>query len=474
MLLDLLIKNGHVFYKNKLQKLDIGIKNTKLFCIQKEIKFKSKKTIDAKSMYVLPGGIDSHVHISQRFAPNVEIADNFESATKSAAAGGNTFVIPFALQQKGESLRKVVNDYHLLAKNNCLIDYSFHLIISDTNSRILGQELPSLIKDGYTSLKIFMTYEDLVLTDLEILEVLKVAKENKALVMVHAEGYDAIRFLTKEYENQGKIAPYYHGESRPDVVEREAVHRAISHAEIIDSPIMIVHVSSKIALEQITWAKKRGLSVYAETCPQYITLTKDNLKGLNMDMEGAKYVCSPPPRDKESQKAIWEGIINKTFSIFSSDHCPFRYNDHKGKLNPKAKTSFKWIPNGIPGVETRLPILFSEGVVKKRISIKDFVDLTSTNHAKIYGLWPKKGAIEVNFDADIVIWDPNKKKKISQKNLHHGADYTPWEGFEITGWPITTISRGNIVFSENSFISNSLPGKFFERKTSSLLKKTNN
>ena len=467
---DLLIKNAEVFYKDEVQKLDIAIVNSKIAKIEKKIdESKSFKTINAQNLLALPGGIDSHVHISQPSGPDVEMADDFTSATKAAAAGGNTFVIPFALQNRGDSIRSVVQNYHKLANGNCYIDYAFHLIISDVNPKILGQELPALIKDGYTSLKIFMTYDDLVLQDLEILNIMKTAKEHKALVMVHAEGYDAIRFLTGEAERKGNTAPYYHAETRPDIVEREAVHRAISHAEIVGVPLMIVHVSSEIALEQIRWAKeKRKLPIYAETCTQYITLTKDDLKGLNMDMSGAKYVCSPPPRDEQSQKAIWKGLQENVFSVFSSDHCPFKYNDIKGKLTPKAKTSFRWVPNGIPGIETRLPIFFSEGVSKNRISIKQFVELTSTNHAKIYGLWPQKGAIELGFDADIVLWDPKKKVTISQKNLHHGADYTPWEGFEVTGVPVTTISNGIVVYSEGQFLTEP-KGKFVHRGISSLI-----
>lgn len=467
---NLLIKNAEVFYQDNLDKLDIAILDGKISKIEKNIQESlSTEVINAEDMLALPGGIDSHVHISQPSGPDVEMADDFTSATKAAAAGGNTFVLPFALQNRGESIRSVVQDYHKLADGNCYIDYAFHLIISDTNPKILGQELPALIKDGYTSLKIFMTYDDLILQDIEILNVMKTAKENKALVMVHAEGYDAIRFLVNEFEQKGNVAPYYHAETRPDIVEREAIHRAISHAEIVGAPLMVVHVSSEIALEQIKWAKqKRKLPIYAETCPQYITLTKEDLKGLNMDMTGAKYVCSPPPRDEVSQQAIWKGLQENVFSVFSSDHCPFRYNDSRGKLNPKAKTSFKWVPNGIPGVETRLPILFSEGVSKKRISIKQFVELTSTNHAKIYGLWPRKGSIDIGFDADIVLWDPKKKVTISQKNLHHGSDYTPWEGFEVIGVPITTISNGNVVFNNGKFVSQP-KGKFVPRGTSSLI-----
>jgi dihydropyrimidinase len=288
-----------------------------------------------------------------------------------------------------------------------------------------------------------MTYQDLALSDFELLSVFESARETGALVMVHAENYDAIRFLSDRLEQAGKTAPQYHATSRPIPVEREATHRAISLAELIDVPIMIVHVSNGEAMEEIRRAQARGLKIYGETCPQYLVLTEKDLEGLNM--EGAKYVCSPPPRDRASQQACWLGLQQKIFQLFSSDHCPFRYDDPAGKLTPKGRTSFRWVPNGIPGVETRLPILFSEGVVKGRMTINDFVAFTATNHAKMYGLQPRKGSIAIGADADIAIWDPKRTVKITAGDLHHGADYTPYEGLEVTGWPVTTIVRGQVV-----------------------------
>jgi dihydropyrimidinase len=219
-------------------------------------------------------------------------------------------------------------------------------------------------------------------------------------------------------------------------------------------------------MEQIRWAQSRGLKVYAETCPQYITLTAEDLQGPDMDMSGTKYVCSPPPRDAESQAAIWEGLRSGVFQTFSSDHCPFRYDSPAGKLHPNGKSSFRWVPNGIPGVETRLPILFSEGVSKGRISLNRFVELTATNHAKIYGLYPRKGSIGVGFDADIVLWDPNRREIIRQEILHHGADYTPWEGFEVTGWPVTTLLRGQVVAEGGRIVGAKGAGRILARDVS--------
>ena len=316
------------------------------------------------------------------------------------------------------------------------------------------------MSSGYPSFKVFMTYDDLVLTDRQLLEVFSVAREHGALVMVHAEGYDQIKFMTDRLEREGKTHSYYHAESRPELVEREATHRAISHAELIGIPIMIVHVSGREAMEQIQWARGRGMKIYAETCPQYLVLTADDLKGLNMDMSGAKYVCSPPPRDRASQDAIWRGLEGGVFQTFSSDHCPFRFDDEAGKKHPKARTSFRWVPNGIPGVAARLPILFSEGVAKGRITLSEFVALTSTNHAKMYGLYPRKGSIMIGADADIVLWDADKKVTLTQDLMQHGSDYTPYEGMEVTGWPIKTLLRGELIADEGRIVGAPGMGQF--------------
>jgi dihydropyrimidinase len=388
------------------------------------------------------------------------MADDFASATRAAAFGGNTFVMPYCLQAKGQPLREALKDYHALAEQKCYVDHSFHLIIADPSENVLGQELPALVADGYTSLKIFMTYADLALNDFQILEVLSVARETGALVQVHAENYDAIRFLTDRLERAGNTAPYFHGKSRPILVEREATYRAISLAELIDVPIVVVHVSNREAMEEIRRAQMRGLKIHGETCPQYLVLTEDDLKDLGM--EGAKYVCSPPPRDHASQLACWEGLQQGIFSLFSSDHCPFRYDDEAGKLTPNARTGFRWVPNGIPGIETRLPILFSEGVSKGRISLNQFVALTATNHAKTYRL-ANKGSIAVGYDADIAIWDPNKTATLSQQNLHHGADYTPYEGLKITGWPTATMLRGRFVVRDGKLVGSQGDGRYVSR-----------
>ena len=466
-MLDLVITGGTVATASDTFKCDVGIRDGRVVALGEALG-EAREVIDARDRLVLPGGIDSHVHLAQPSGPGIVMADDFESGTRSAAFGGNTLVMPFCMQQKGQSLRQALKDYHATAAGKCHIDVSFHLIISDPTPSVLGQELPALVDDGYTSFKVFMTYQDLALSDYQMLQVFTTARETGALVMVHAENYDAIRFLTDRLERAGKTAPKFHAASRPIPVEREATHRAISLAELIDVPIMVVHVSNGPAMEEIRRAQSRGLKVMGETCPQYLVLTEKDMDGLNM--EGAKYVCSPPPRDIASQQACWRGIETGVFQVFSSDHCPFRYDDPQGKLTPSGRTSFRWVPNGIPGVETRLPILFSEGVVKGRITLNQFVALSSTNHARIYGLHPTKGTIAIGADADIVLWDPARRVTIAAADLHQGSDYTPYEGLEVTGWPQTTIVRGQVVVRDGLLIGATTHGQHVARERSAYAK----
>ncbi|TXM74101.1 dihydropyrimidinase [Methylobacterium sp. WL12] len=460
---DLAIRGGTVVTAADTLRAEIGIRDGRIVTVAERVA-DAARTVDASGLLVLPGGIDSHVHIAQPSGPGIVMADDFASATRAAAAGGNTCVMPFALQPRGGSLRKAAEAYRALAEGQCHVDVAIHLIVSDPTEAVLGQELPALIAAGYTSFKVFMTYDDLVLNDRQILDVFDVARREGARVMVHAEGYDAIRYLSERLEKAGETRPFGHALSRPQLVEREAAHRAISHAELVDLDIVIVHVSGEQAMEQIAWAQGRGLKIHAETCPQYLTLTADDMKGIGDDpMSGAKYVCSPPPRDAASQAAIWSGLQRGVFDVVSSDHCPFRYDDPAGKLNPRGKTSFRWIPNGIPGIETRLPVLFSEGVSTGRITLNQFAALTATNHAKLYGLYPRKGSIGPGFDADLTLWDPNRRETIRQAALHHGADYTPWEGFQVTGWPVMTIARGRVIAEDGRVLSEPGQGRVLDR-----------
>jgi dihydropyrimidinase len=460
MRFDTIIRGGTVATAADTFVCDIGINQGRITALGHDLG-EANSVIDATNRLVLPGGIDSHVHFAQPSGEGIVMADGFATGTRSAAFGGNTTVLPFCLQEKGQSLREALRDYHALAEGECYVDVSFHLIVSDPTAQVLGQELPALVTDGYSSLKVFMTYEGLALSDRQLLETMAVARETGAVLMVHAENFDAIRFLTDRLEQAGKTAPLFHATSRPIPVEREATHRAISLAELVDVPIMIVHVSNREAMEEISRAQRRGLKVMGETCPQYLMLTEKDLDQVNM--EGSKYVCSPPPRDEASQQACWEGLQRNVFSVFSSDHCPFRYDDPSGKLAPKGRSSFRWVPNGIPGVATRLPILFSEGVRKGRIDLNSFVALTATNHAKIYGLYPRKGTIAVGSDADIVLWDPERKVTISHDLIHDGSDYTPYEGLEVVGWPVLTMVRGRVVVDDGRLVGEKGYGSYLSR-----------
>ncbi|OWU84311.1 dihydropyrimidinase [Oceanicola sp. 22II-s10i] len=454
MSFDTIIRGARVVTPGGVSTCDIGIEGGVITALGTRLDG-AAEVIDATGLIAMPGGIDSHVHISQPSGPGIEMADDFASATRSAVAGGNTTVLPFCLPEDGQTLREAVADYHAKAAGNCFCDVSFHLIVKETDPVTLGQDLPALIAAGHTSFKVFMTYQGLALSDRQILEVMAVAREQNALVMVHAENEDAIEFLRDKAEREGQTGPMHHARTRPVPVEREATHRAITLAEIADVPLTIVHVSNGEALDEIRRGRQRGAKVFAETCPQYVTLTADDLDRAGF--EGAKYVCSPPPRTAGEWDAIWSGITGGDFELFSSDHCPFRFADEAGKDAPGARKSFRNIPNGIPGVETRLPILFSEGVVKGRISLEKFAAITATNHARLYGL-ERKGAIMVGKDADIVLWDPALSRPIRQADLHHGADYTPWEGFDITGWPVRTILRGRTVMLDGAPLAEATGG----------------
>lgn len=459
---DRVIRNGTVATASDVFKADVGIRDGRIVALASGMAA-CKEEIDATDKLVLPGGVDAHCHFDQPTSDGSRMADDFESGPRSAAFGGTTTVIPFACQQKGQSLRSAVTDYHARAKGKSVIDYAFHLIVTDPTEQVLGQELPALIREGYTSFKIYTTYEDLKLNDRQIIEVLALAKREGALTMIHAENSDVIAWLTEALERSGHTTPRHHANARPAIAEREATHRAISFAEVVGAPLLVVHVSGGEAMDQIATARHKGLRIFAETCPQYLFLTADD---LNLDgFQGAKNICSPPPRDRASQESVWRGLQDGTFQVFSSDHAPFRFDDPQGKKVRGENASFAHVPNGIPGVETRLPLLFSEGVVKKRISLRRFVALTSTNPARLYGLMPRKGTIAIGVDADIAIWNPQKRVTITNDMLHHNVDYTPYEGRVVTGWPETMLSRGEVIIDKGALLATPGRGVFLECDT---------
>ncbi len=453
---DLVIRGGTVATAADTTLCDVGIKDGAVAALGKNLGAGARE-IDATGRLVLPGGIDSHCHIEQRSSAGVVCADDFYSATVAAAFGGTTTVIPFAAQHRGQSLRRVVEEYHEAAGPKAVIDYAFHLIISDPSEQVLGQELPALIRDGYTSFKVYMTYDLLQLDDGQMLDILAVARREGALVMVHAENHDMIKWLTARLLDRGLGAPRYHAVSHARLAEGEATNRAVALSQLLDVPILLVHVSAAEAIEVIRNAQTKGLKIYGETCPQYLFLTADDI--AKPGMEGAKFCCSPPPRDHAAQEAVWTGLRNGTFQVFSSDHAPYRF-DASGKLPKGDKTTFKEIANGVPGIELRLPLLFSEGVGQGRLDLNAFVALTATNHAKLYGLYPKKGTIAVGSDADIAIWDPERETTITAGMLHDNVGYTPYEGRRLRGWPVTVLSRGRIVVEDGKLAAARGSGAF--------------
>jgi dihydropyrimidinase len=454
---DLVISNGTVVTAADVARCEVGIRDGRIVALADQLEG-GRTTIDATDMLVMPGGIDSHCHVDQRAYGATECADDFLSGTISAACGGTTTIIPFAMALRGESLREVVDDYRRRAEGKAVIDYAIHLIVPDASADRLGQELPSLVREGYTSFKIFLSFEGLKLADGEVLRILETARRERALVMVHAENDDCVSWLTEKLVDAGQVAPQFHGAARPIAVEREAVHRAITLAELADVPILVVHVASADAMEQIAWARRRGRRVFAETCPQYLVLTADDMGRPHF--EGAKFVCTPPPRDRATQEALWRGLGRGAFEVVSSDHSPYRFAGPTGKQAHGPNAPFHQIANGLPGIEMRLPLLFSEGVLKQRIDLNAFVALAATNAAKTYGIYPRKGTIAVGADADLAIWDPAREVEVRHELLHDGADYTPYEGMRVTGWPVVTISRGEVVWRDGEVTAEPGRGRF--------------
>lgn len=468
MTFDLVIHGGTIATAADVARADIGISDGRIVAIAERLSG-GETRLDAGGRLVLPGGIDAHCHLDQPQAPGLAangavMADGFRTGSISAAFGGTTTIVPFCVQHRGQSLMAAVEDYHRRADGQAVIDYAFHLIVSDPTAAVLGQELPALIRRGHTSLKVYMTYEALHLSDRQILDVFATARQERAIVLIHAENHEILGWLADRLEAEGRTAPKEHAASRPLPVEREATHRAVTLAEIAGVPLVVVHISGGDPLEEVRRARARGLTVIAETCPQYLLLTADDLD--LPDMEGAKAMCSPPPRDVAAQASLWRGIEDGTFDIINSDHAPYRF-DREGKLRAGPRASFRKVANGLPGLETRLPLLFSEGVVKGRIDLQRFVALTATNNARLYGLHPRKGTIAVGADADIAIWDPETRRTIRNSDLHHNVDYTPFEGLEVQGWPETVLSRGEILIKAGALTAKPGRGRFLEQSTSS-------
>jgi dihydropyrimidinase len=456
---DLIVRGGTLATASDTFAADVAVKDGVITALGRDLG-EATRVIDAQGLLVLPGGVDAHCHIEQESSSHIMTADDFYSASVSAAFGGTTTILPFAAQHKGQSLREVVTRARERADAKTVIDYALHLIVSDPNEQVMGQELPGLIMDGYCSFKVYMTYAALKIDDRQMLDVLALARQHGAMTMVHAENDDVISWISERLLARGYVAPKYPAISHPQIAEAEASQRAIDLARLIDAPLLIVHVSAPEAARAILEARGQGLEIYGETCPQYLFLSAEDLD--REGMEGAKFCCSPPPRDKAAQEAIWRGLKNGTFQVFSSDHAPYRF-DETGKLAAGPKATFRQIANGLPGLETRLALLFSEGVGKGRLTLNEFVALTATNPAKIYGLHPRKGTLAVGADADLALWDPTWERTITAAMLHDQAGYTPYEGRRITGWPRAVISRGRVVVEDERLNAERGSGRFLER-----------
>jgi dihydropyrimidinase len=461
MALDLVIRGGTVATAEKTYRADVGIQGERVAEIGSNLS--GTRIVDATGKLVLPGGVDSHCHIEQLSGMGVMAADDFYSATVSAAHGGTTTVIPFCAQHRGDDLKKVLNDYHARARVKAVIDYGFHLIIANPDEKTLERDLPEAIRSGIRSFKVFMTYDRMRLHDEQILDVMAAARREGALVMVHAENHGMISWLAGRMLKQGNSLPRYHAICHTRGSEAEAIERVVKLAELVDCPILIVHVSTPQGIDAIRQARMRGLKVFGETCPQYLFLTA---KDIDIGLPGAMFCCSPPPRDEQAQEACWRGLKDGALHVYSSDHAPYRM-DASGKLPKGDKTTFKEMANGVPGLELRLPLLFSYGYKAGRISLEEFVNLTSTRHAQTYGLYPRKGAIAVGADADLAIWDPEKKLVIEKTRDNVG--YTPYKGRALTGWPLTVLSRGEVIVEDGKLSAERGRGRFLAREPSDAL-----
>ena len=451
-----LIKGGTVVTATDIYKGDVLIEEEKIAAIGTSLDVPADKTLDASGKYVLPGGIDVHTHLDMPFGGTTS-ADDFESGTVAAAHGGTTCVVDFAIQYKGQTLRQAWENWMKKAQGKAAIDYGFHMIVTDLNDSV-EKEMDSLVREGVTSFKLFMAYPGVfMLDDATIFRALLKTGENGGTICMHAENGGVIDVLVKKALAEGKTAPKYHALTRPARAEAEATHRAIALAEMADVPIYIVHLSAAEALEMVTEARDRGLPAFAETCPQYLFLSYANYE--EPGFEGAKYVMSPPLRAKGNEERLWRGLAGNDLQAVSTDHCPFCMKEQK----ELGKNDFSKIPNGAPGIETRMSLVFDGGVRSGKISLNRFVELTSTSPAKIFGLFPRKGTVAPGSDADLVIFDPKKKHTLSAKTHQMKVDYNPYEGREVTGQAEVVLSRGNVIVENGKFVGRAGSGSFLKR-----------
>lgn len=455
----IIVRNGSVVLPQGVARLDVGIRDETIVAIGENLA-PGIMEIDATDKIVAPGGVDPHAHIEQVSGGGLLNADTFESATTSAVFGGTTTVIPFAAQHVGHALDRVVADYHDLACRGAVIDYAFHMILADPNDATLKTHLPKLVQEGHASIKVFMTYDRIKLDDEQLLDVLAAARDNGAFVCVHAENHGMISFMSKRLLANGLTAPSAFWISHPRLAEVDAIQRLVAMSQLVDQPIMVFHVSTAEGVEVVRKARLDGVKIFAETCPHYLLLTAEDVNKPGLD--GAKWMCSPSLRTESDQTALWQALAQGDLQVISSDHAPYRF-DESGKLSAGPKPTFKQIANGLPGLEVRLPLLFDAAVTQGRLGLERFVELTSTAPAKLYGLYPKKGALIVGADADIAIWDPAKTVRISASMMHDRTGYTPYEGRVLEGWPETVLSRGRIAVRDGALHVAAGSGRFLPR-----------
>jgi dihydropyrimidinase len=456
---DTIIANGRVVTATDTYTGDVAIGNGKIAVIGQNLpRDNATRVIDAAGKYLLPGGIDVHTHLDMPFGGTTS-ADDFETGTRAAAFGGTTTLIDFAIQYKGQTLRTAFDAWMQKATGRAVCDYSFHCIITELASAQL-EEMNALVREGVTSFKLFMAYPGVfMLDDASIFKALRATAKNGGLVCMHAENGSAIDVIVQQALAEGKKAPKYHALTRPTTAEAEATARAIALAEMAGAPVYIVHLSCNDALEKVREARDRGLPVYAETCPQYLYLSIDNFNVPGF--EGAKYVFTPPLREKWHQEKLWNGLKTDHLQVVSTDHCPFCFKEQK----ELGRDDFTKIPNGGPGIEHRMSLIYSGGVAQGRFSVNRFVELVSTTPAKLFGLYPRKGTIAVGSDADLVIFNPERKHTISAKTHHMRVDYSMFEGIEVVGMPDVVLSRGQMLVEGEQFKGRAGAGQFLKRST---------
>ncbi|MFP4360842.1 MAG: dihydropyrimidinase [Alphaproteobacteria bacterium] len=455
---DLVLKGGTVATAADVVTADIGVAGGRIAALGHGLD--GAAVIDCTDKLVLPGGVDSHCHIEQLSATGVMNADTFESATASAARGGTTTVIPFAAQHKGMSLTQIAADYHARAERGAIVDYAMHLILADPRPEVLADELPPLVAAGHGSLKIFLTYDDIRLDDEQALAVFEAARRHGLMVCVHAENHAMIAWLRRRLVERGHTDARYHAVSHPRHGEAEAVQRAIALARLFDQPLMIFHVSCTEALAEIRRARAAGVKLWAETCTHYLTLTRDAL--ARTDGHGPEWICSPPLREAHDVEALWRALEDGTLATVSSDHAPYAA-DATAKYQAGPAPAFTDVPNGLPGLAFRLPLLFDAMVSRGRMRLEDFVRLTATAPARLYNLHDRKGSIAIGLDADLAIWDPHRQVTLTHALAGDGAGYTPFEGLEVQGWPVHVLRRGETVVQDGEVQAQPGSGRFLPR-----------